>query len=64
MCDTSVNTMKWINVHVNELDSIRFRNALILVCIMNDPILRPCVGGGEMYRVGVQPIYWQKSRIL
>ena len=64
MCDTSVNTMKWINVHVNELDSIRFRNALILVCIMNEPILWQCVGGGEIYRVGVQPIYCQQGRIL
>ena len=24
MCDTNVNAMKWINVHSNELDSIRF----------------------------------------
>ena len=64
MCDTSVNTMKWINAHFNELDSIRFRYDLILVCIVNEPILRPCVGGGEMYRVGGQPIYFQLSRIL
>ena len=64
MCDTSVNTMKWINAHLNELDSIRFRYALILVCSVNESILRPCVDGGEMYRVGGQPIYCQLSRIL
>ena len=64
MCDTSVNTMKWIDAHFNELDSIRFQYALILVCSVNEPILRPCVGGGEMYRVGGQSIYCQLSGIL
>ena len=64
MHDASVNTMKWIDAHLNELDSIRFRYALILVCSVNEPILRPCVGGGAMYRVGGQPIYCQLSGIL
>ena len=32
MCDACVNAMKWINAHLNELDSIQFRFASILVC--------------------------------
>ena len=63
-CDTSMNTMKWINVHLNKLDSIRFRCALIFASNVNEPILMPCVGGGEMYRVGGQTIYCQLSWIL
>ena len=39
MCDASVNAMKWINAHSNELDSIRFRFASILVCSVNGPSL-------------------------
>ena len=35
MRDASVNAMKWINVHSNELNSIRFRSASILVCSVN-----------------------------
>ena len=37
MRDASVNAMKWINAHSNELDSIRFRSASILVCSVNGP---------------------------
>ena len=37
MHDASVNAMKWINAHSNELDLIRFRSASILVCSVNEP---------------------------
>ena len=38
MCDASVNTMKWITAHLNELDSIQFRSTSILVCNVTMPL--------------------------
>ena len=40
MCNTStsVNAMKWINAHSNELDSIRFQSASILVCSVREKL--------------------------
>ena len=35
MCDASVNTMKWINAHLNELVSIRFDFGV--QCSVNGP---------------------------
>ena len=35
MCGASVNTVKWINAHSNEPDSIRFQSGSILVCSVN-----------------------------
>ena len=37
MRDANVNAMKWNNADLNELDSIRFRSASILVCSVNGP---------------------------